>query len=199
MWLFSSRNDSVRLCHTITMSLILYFCSVSHPSCLPIIFSSSAPSVSNWFHPPLPTSFLSFLLPNSLLVPCFIFLLHDLFPLSGEQAAAASGEGAFLGFSQRGNSDCGRWSFLQRCEELLWGKIIFISSLLFSPFRKTKTCLQVRGGSRCSPENTGGRVWRIETLFSLGMCQFKISVLRLLWATYRDKRYYQDNRQTFLK
>lgn len=59
-------NDGVRLCHTRTKSLILYFCSVSHPSCLPIIFCSSSPSVSKWFPSHLPTSLLSFLLPNSL-------------------------------------------------------------------------------------------------------------------------------------
>lgn len=137
------------------MSLILYFCSVSHPSCLPIVFCSSSPSISNWLHPPLPTSLLSFLLPNALSL-CFIFLLHHLLSLSGEQAAAAGGEGAFPGLPQWRNSDCGGWSFLQRCEELLWGKTIL--SRLCSPLGKPKQgcflALQVWGGDPGPPLET---------------------------------------------
>lgn len=70
--------------------------------------------------------FLSSILSIWLCVWCllklFIFLLHHLFSLAGEQAAAAGCEGTFPGFSQRRNSDCGGWSILQRSEKLLWGK-----------------------------------------------------------------------------
>lgn len=132
-------NDGVRLCHILT-SLILYFCSLSHLFCF--LSSSSLPlhlSRITTSYQPLSPRFSS--LSRSLSILSCISLLHHLFFISGEQAAAAGGEGAFSVLPQWGNSDCGRWSFLQRCEKLLWGKsissfvIVFLKRKINEAFR----------------------------------------------------------------
>ena len=56
--------------------------------------------------------------PGKLLTPSFFSSIHFFFS-AGEQAAAPGGEGAFPGLPQRGDSDRGGRSVLQRREELL--------------------------------------------------------------------------------